>query len=150
LEKINRQIVSQVAELLLFKTGDPRLKSVTVTRADVSADLKKARVFFSVLGSDSDREKAEAALKKAAGFIRSNLAGSLSLKHVPDLTFMFDKNPEYAQRLTRLLAELSPAEAEESRENDELSEVSLAGAPEVSPTALVSFKTSGLNEGNGS
>ncbi|MDR2421989.1 MAG: 30S ribosome-binding factor RbfA [Deltaproteobacteria bacterium] len=106
LEKVNRLLMAQVAELLLFHSDDPRLKPVTVTRAQVSADLGKAVVFFSVLGDENGRLGAERALKKATGFIRSRLAGTLGLRAVPELTFVFDRNPSYAQRIVKVLAEL--------------------------------------------
>jgi ribosome-binding factor A len=111
LEKINSQIVSQVSELLLFKSKDPRLQAVNITRALVSGDLKKCRLFYSVLGESKEREDAETALKKAAGFIRSRLAGQLGLKSVPELAFSFDRNVEYAQHIKELLTDLVPPES---------------------------------------
>jgi ribosome-binding factor A len=108
LEKVNHQILIQVAELLLLRSEDPRLKAVGVTRVETSPDLRKAKVFWSVLGDEAKRTTVDKALTRAAGFIRSNLAGTLGLRTVPELTFVFDKNLEYAQKLNQVLNELKP------------------------------------------
>ncbi|MDR1871763.1 MAG: 30S ribosome-binding factor RbfA [Deltaproteobacteria bacterium] len=109
LEKVNHQILTQVAELLLLRSEDPRLKTVSVTRAEVSPDLRKAKVFWSVLGDEDQKKAATKALTGAAGFIRSSLAGTLGLRAVPELSFIFDKNLEYAQKLNQVFDELQPA-----------------------------------------
>jgi ribosome-binding factor A len=107
LEKISRLIVAKVSELLLFKSNDPRLHKVNITRTIVSGDMKKAKVFYSVLGDQEAKKSAETALKKAAGFIRFHLADHLGLRVVPELAFVFDKNPEYAQHINELLSDLT-------------------------------------------
>ncbi|MDR1395830.1 MAG: 30S ribosome-binding factor RbfA [Deltaproteobacteria bacterium] len=107
LEKINRQLMAQVSELLLFRSSDPRLQTVTVTRALASPDLKKARIFYSVLGGPQVQAEAAEALKKASGYIRSHLAASLDLRAMPALTFTYDPNMEYAQHISDLLLSLA-------------------------------------------
>ncbi|MDR1577610.1 MAG: 30S ribosome-binding factor RbfA [Deltaproteobacteria bacterium] len=110
LDKINRQLLAQVSELLLFRSSDPRLKWVNVTRASVSGDTRRAKIYYSVLGDGAAREAAGLALKKAAGFVRSRLAESLGLRVTPEIDFAFDPNYEYAQRLGHVLADLKPGQ----------------------------------------
>jgi ribosome-binding factor A len=104
-ERVGGLIAGYVATLFVTKVKDPRLNSITVTRAEVSPDLKKAKVFFSVLGGVKERKAAETALKKATGFIRSKVGENLELRTTPEIVFIFDKNPAHAQRIFELLAE---------------------------------------------
>ncbi|MDR1607100.1 MAG: 30S ribosome-binding factor RbfA [Deltaproteobacteria bacterium] len=113
LEKINRQILARVSELLLFESSDPRLKAVNVTRASITGDMRLARIYYSVLGDEEAKRAAGAALVKAAGFARSRLAETLGLRVTPRLEFFYDPNYEYAQRLGRVLADLSPPTSQE-------------------------------------
>jgi ribosome-binding factor A len=121
--------MTQVSELLLLRSSDPRLKLVSVTRAQVSPDLRKARIFYSVLADQAGQSEAAAALRKAAGFIRSNLAATLGLRAVPELLFVYDKNVENAQRVHQVLAELKS----ESPANPSLDLTEASGADEAQP-----------------
>ncbi|MDR2444147.1 MAG: 30S ribosome-binding factor RbfA [Deltaproteobacteria bacterium] len=105
-ERINSLIETTVAELLLKKCKDPRLSLVTITRAKVALDLKKVRVFYSVLGPAEERSKVQKALDGARGFVRRQLFEALAVKHIPEVVFEFDHNPEYASRINGLLADL--------------------------------------------
>jgi ribosome-binding factor A len=110
LDKLNSLISGTVSEILLKKSKDPRLVQVTVTRAVVSPDLKKARIFYSVFGDDEQKKGATLALNKAKSFVRALLGENLSLKHVPEINFEYDKNLEYAQHISEVLATLTPLE----------------------------------------
>ncbi|MDR0354490.1 MAG: 30S ribosome-binding factor RbfA, partial [Deltaproteobacteria bacterium] len=83
LDRMNSLICSAVSELMRTKSKDPRLADMTVTKADISANLRTVKVFFSVLGGEDKRENAVAALGKATGFVRSFLAAELKLKYTP-------------------------------------------------------------------
>jgi ribosome-binding factor A len=111
---MNSLIRAEIAELFLYKSKDPRLRPVTVTRALVSPDLRKARVFWSVLGGQGQVEAAEKALSKAKGFLRASLASRLELRNVPEITFELDRNPEYAQRMAGLFSQLREGSVQEA------------------------------------
>jgi ribosome-binding factor A len=121
MNRINSQILSTINELILTKTKDPRLVGLTVTKAIVSGDLSNVRLFYSLLGGEEQLAQAEKALQKAKGFIRSHLAATLNQKYTPRLIFERDLNPEYAQRVNRLLGGLSPqaSESEDVLESNE-------------------------------
>ncbi|MDR1079753.1 MAG: 30S ribosome-binding factor RbfA [Deltaproteobacteria bacterium] len=93
-----------VSSLFVTRISDPRLRSLTVTRAKVSPDMRRAYIYYSVLGGDGERAEAERALRKARGFVRANLASELSLRFTPEVVFLFDRNPGYAQRVMEILA----------------------------------------------
>jgi ribosome-binding factor A len=85
---------------------DPRVGFVTVTDVKTSADLRHARVYVSVLGSDVEREASLDGLRSAHGFLQRRVAGELRLKHTPQLDFFYDDTAERAQRIERMLGGL--------------------------------------------
>jgi ribosome-binding factor A len=94
-----------VAEAILFDLKDPRVKMVTVTRAEVSADLQHCKVFVSVMGSDKDTKLTLHGLTSAAGFIQSKLAKRLTTRYVPHVSFILDEGIKKAAEVNRLLRE---------------------------------------------
>jgi len=82
---------------------DPRIGFVTVTAVDTSPDLRAARVYVSVLGSEDEREAALSGLRAAHGVLQGVIAREMRIKRTPTLTFHYDDTAERADRLTRLL-----------------------------------------------
>jgi ribosome-binding factor A len=89
---------------------DPRIGFVTVTSVDTSPDLRHARVYVSVLGSEADRENTLAGLRSAHGLLQSLIGDELRLKRTPTLEFIYDETVERADRITRMLDERRPEE----------------------------------------
>lgn len=85
---------------------------VTVTGVALSADLRHARVYFSILGDAEKREATLAGLRSASGFLRKEMAHRLDLRVAPELSFEFDPSFEDADRVLRLLKESLPDENE--------------------------------------
>ena len=85
---------------------DPRLGYLTVTGVDMTKDLKVAKVFISVMGSDTDQANTLEALEGATPFIRRELADRVRLRHTPELTFAYDDSIERGSRINRLLDSL--------------------------------------------
>jgi len=99
-----REVVSQgVGEL-----KDPRIGFVTVTGVETTPDLRHARVFVSVLGSASKRDKTLAGLAAAHGLLQARLARELRMKRTPQLAFEYDPTVERGVRMTQLIDELAP------------------------------------------
>jgi ribosome-binding factor A len=105
--RVAQQIHRELGQLLLREVRDPRLAEVTITEVRVTPDLLLARIYFSVLGEAEAEQEAMAALERANGFMRSQLAERLSLRFVPELTFMLDKSAEYGQRIEDLLEQIA-------------------------------------------
>ena len=99
-----RQVVSEAVGDL----KDPRIGFVTVTAVETSADLRHARVFVSVLGSERKRERTIVGLSAAHGILQARLARELRMKRTPQLAFEYDPSVERAARMTRLIDELAP------------------------------------------
>jgi len=101
--RVAERIREDVSLFLLRDLRDPRLELVTVTRVETTDDLKRATVYFSVLGDDARRRTAERGFASARGLIRAHVAKGLGLREAPDLTFQFDPSIEKAIELSRLL-----------------------------------------------
>jgi ribosome-binding factor A len=112
LARLNEQIRADVAELIARELNDPRLGGlVSVTSAELSPDLRHARVFVSVLGSDEDRTHTLQALRSAAGFLRTQIAARLTTKRAPELHFALDESIERGERIMSLIRVIEHEEA---------------------------------------
>lgn len=91
---------------------DPRLGFVTITEVRVTGDLQHASVFYTVYGTDEERDDSAAALKAATGYLRKEVGQSLGIRLTPTIEFIADELPETAQHLTSLLEEAKRRDAE--------------------------------------
>lgn len=102
-----------IAELIMRKVKDPRVEGVTITGVEVSVDLKLCRVFFCVFDPEK-REQAQQGLDSTAGFIHHELRKELRLKHVPEVSFMYDSSFDYGTKIDELLEKLDKDENPDS------------------------------------
>ena len=107
-ERVNHLLRQEISKLLAREVNDPRLPAViSVTRVEVSADLRHAKVLISVLGDAKEKGNALAGLNSAAGFLHRILRQRLSLRHIPNLFFSLDESIEHGQELLDILDSLS-------------------------------------------
>jgi ribosome-binding factor A len=111
LERVNQLVREEISHLLQRELKDPRLGFVTVTEVDVAPDLRSARVYVSVLGSEADWRTSLAALESAKGYIHNWLVPRLRTRSVPHLTFHQDRSMAHAAHIQTLLEELRPPES---------------------------------------
>jgi ribosome-binding factor A len=129
LARVAEAIRETAAETILFEMHDPRVKMVTVTRAEVSADLQHAKVFVSVMGTEKEQTLTLRGLQHAAGFIQSRLAKRLQTRFTPTLRFVLDRGVKNSIEMTRLINEaLGPRPGAGEPSADEADEPS-AGEP---------------------
>ncbi len=108
LDRVNHLLQQEIAELLTRELKDPRLGvMVSITGVETSPDLRTAKVFVSVYGSEAESEKALEALRGAAGFLRRELSARLRMKQVPALIFERDRSIERGARIAQLLREVA-------------------------------------------
>jgi ribosome-binding factor A len=105
MRRVDGLIQEVLSEAISSELEDPRIGFVTVTAVETSPDLRSARVFVSVLGSDEEKEGTLAALRSAHGVLQSAIATQTHMKRTPTLTFHYDDAPERGHRLTKLLEE---------------------------------------------
>jgi len=103
-ERVGDQIRMEIADILMTKVKDPRIGFVTVTTVKVSDDLRNAKVFISVLGTDAARSFE--GLDKARSFIRSELGRRMKLRFVPELSFHEDHTTEEAAKVYKLMEKM--------------------------------------------
>ena len=116
-ERLAEQVKEELSLIIGGEVDDPRVESVTVTAAKLSADLRTAKIYVSVLGSENEIKGAIEALKHARGFIRYQLGIVLRMKHTPELFFVYDDADVRAARIEELLSkELAEAKERESEE----------------------------------
>ena len=111
-----RRVNAAVREVLAEAVGelrDPRIGFVTVTEVATSPDLRTARVFVSVLGSERKREKTLAGLEAAHGVLQARIASELRMKRTPQLTFEYDDSVERGVRMSQLIDELAPGDPDD-------------------------------------
>jgi ribosome-binding factor A len=116
-----RRVNEAVREVLSEAVGglqDPRIGFVTVTRVETSTDLRQARVFVSVLGSERKRERTLEGLASAHGVLQSRIADELRMKRTPQLTFEYDPSVEYGVKMSKLIDQLAPHDEKDNGGGD--------------------------------
>ncbi|AAO90928.1 ribosome-binding factor A [Coxiella burnetii] len=101
-QRVADLIHQQLAELLKKEVRDSRLSKISLTAVSISPDLKQAKVFYSLLENQNEKE-VQKALNKATGYLRHLLAQATVLRYVPKLEFVYDESIERAHRISLLI-----------------------------------------------
>ena len=104
-----------VASVVRTQIKDPRLGMITITDARITADLREATVFYTVLGDAAAQAGTAAALESAKGLLRSTVGKAMGLRHSPSLAFVHDDVQDHAKQIDELLAAARTADAEVQR-----------------------------------
>jgi len=115
-QRVAEAVREEISDILHNEIKDPRVGFISVTRVEMSGDLRVAKVHFSVLGNESEQAQAYKALKNAAGFIRSELAQRIRLRHAPELLFRLDTSIQQGLKIAKLLNEIQDS-ADRSKED---------------------------------
>lgn len=108
LGRIEEEYRKELSQIISYELKNPNATGlISVTKVKVTNDLKYARVYVSVLNSKNVKETL-AALKKSAGFIRSELAKRVNLRNTPEIIFEFDDSIEYGTKIDSILKEIMP------------------------------------------
>ena len=106
-ERVGEEIAHEINAMLAGELKDPRLEvSVVASEVRVQPDMKHARVFINVQGTNKEQSDAIKALEHASGYIRRELVERLQLRRVPELHFTLDLSQEHVERIERLLKEM--------------------------------------------
>ncbi|MEN6348039.1 MAG: 30S ribosome-binding factor RbfA [Syntrophomonas sp.] len=117
-ERMSVEVKRVLSRIIQEDIKDPRIdfSSVSITRVDVSNDYSHARVNISILGDEAKQEETMKALQKARGYIRTELAKEIQVRHAPELEFRLDRSIEHGIRISSLLEELKEEEKKSSDE----------------------------------
>lgn len=118
IQKIEERIFEELSTILLMEVSDPRLASVSITKVKVDRELAFANIYVSSLEGSQAADEIIAGLKHANGYLRSELAHRIEIRHTPRLRFYWDPSPEHADRIDQLIASLH--QDEEQSETDQI------------------------------
>jgi ribosome-binding factor A len=110
-DRVSDQIRLEIADIVTRRMKDPRVGFVTITSVDVTADLRQAWIYVTVLQEGEQGNEAMATLARATGFIRGELGRRLKLRYVPELTFARDTSIDEVRRVMSLLDEVTGQKA---------------------------------------
>ncbi|MDR5899350.1 30S ribosome-binding factor RbfA [Halomonas vilamensis] len=121
-DRVADQLQKELAVLIQREVKDPRLGMVTVSGVEVSRDLGYADVYITLLGEQTPERIKEnlQVLKRAAGFLRSQIAKRVKLRHVPELRFHYDESVVRGQQLSSLIEEAVASDRDRQGDDDEV------------------------------
>jgi ribosome-binding factor A len=114
--RLGELLKKEISEIVMRGIKDPRIAFVSITSVTCTHDLRHARVFISVLGTEKERKSTIAGLRSATGYIRREIAHRLSLKYTPELKFEYDDSIEEG---SRILALIDSVIKEDGRDSDD-------------------------------
>ncbi len=106
-DQLGRLIAQELSELMRMRVKDPRIGFASITGVNLSRDLSVAKVYVSVMGTPEEQRDTMRGLRHAAGFLRHELAQRLSVRHVPEITFVLDESIARGAHMLDLLNQLS-------------------------------------------
>src|ERR1043166_8040553 len=120
--KAAEAIRAVVSMAILTELRDPRVKNVTVVGVEVLPDMKSAKVFVSIMGSEKEQTLGLSGLQNAAGFLQKKIAERIETRYTPRLTFVLDKGVKNSLEVNRILREVLPPPAHEQSNDEESKE----------------------------
>jgi len=105
-ERVAAAIKKEASLIIHDELKDPRVGFVTITRVELTPDLRYAKIFFSVLGKEDEYRKTKEALDSALGFIRRLIAQRIKLRFAPEISFREDRSGEYNIKIQSILEEI--------------------------------------------
>jgi ribosome-binding factor A len=114
-EKAAEAIRGVVSMAILAELKDPRVRDVTVTYVEVSADLRHAKVHVSVMGDETHQKLTLRGLQSAAGFLQAKIAERIDIRYTPKLSFLLDQGVKRSIEVAKILREVLPPEKPEDK-----------------------------------
>ena len=100
IQRLNHTFMEEISNILMTEIKDEDIKFVTITGANTTNDLSFAKIYFTTL---KEKEKTLEALNNASGFIRKMLADRIEIRHIPELTFVFDESISYGKKIEDII-----------------------------------------------
>ena len=114
-ERVANAIRKEMSNIIQEDLKDPRIGFTTVTKVEITPDLRNVRIYYSVLGSDKEIKSTGIALESAKGYIRGLIGDRIKLRFTPEITFMMDKSLEYQDRIDKLLHKINKEKKEKDK-----------------------------------
>lgn len=110
-DRLGEEIREEVAKIIGRDLKDPRIGFVTVTRVELTHDLRNAKIFVGVLGDPAERQKTLSGLRKASGFVRREIGRRIRMRITPEIAFQLDTGLDATDRVAQILQEVHAADA---------------------------------------
>lgn len=101
-ERVAEAIRKEISTMIQEELKDPRIGFTTITKVEITPDLRYAKIYYTVLGNEKAKKSTEIALKNAKGFIKGHIGDRLKLRYTPEIIFKVDESIEYADKIERL------------------------------------------------
>ncbi|MFH2138576.1 MAG: 30S ribosome-binding factor RbfA [Candidatus Omnitrophota bacterium] len=118
-EKVSQAIKEEISRIIHDQIRDPRVGFLTITRVKLTADLRFARVFYSILGNELQKKDAQEGLDSALKYIRRLLGERVKLRYTPEVCFTLDESGEYSIRMQEIFDKLDKEKEEGARHGEE-------------------------------
>ncbi len=105
-QRVAETIHKEISNLLIKGLKDPRIGFVTITSVDVTSDLRQAKIYYTLMGGQGDRDQTKSGLDSSTSYVRQQLGKVLRLRHIPEIQFIYDASFEYGQHIEKLLNEV--------------------------------------------
>jgi ribosome-binding factor A len=116
IERVNMLVRQEISQIMAVEMNDPRLSTlISITEVRTSSDLRRAKVYFSVLGDENTKQNVLAAMESAGGFIHRTMKRNLKLKFAPVLSFELDESIEQGTELLDLISRNAPRDISEEK-----------------------------------
>ena len=112
-QRVAETIHKEISGLLIKGLKDPRIGFVTITAVDVTPDLRQARVYYTLMGSQEERVQTQAGLTSCASYIRQHLGRQLRLRFIPEVRVEYDASFDYGQHIEKLLSDVKTDEQQD-------------------------------------
>ena len=119
IRRFSQLLKQEISQIIREEVKDPRVGFVSITDVDVSADFKYAKVFVSVYGTEKEKAKTMAGLKKAQGYIRGILGQRITTYHTPEISFNYDDSIEHGVYISNLINEVRQEDKNKQQSNDD-------------------------------
>ena len=114
IERVNMLVRQEISQIMAVEMNDPRLSTlISITEVRTSSDLRRAKVYFSVLGDENTKQNVLAAMESAGGFIHRTMKRNLKLKFAPVLSFELDESIEQGTEMLDLISRNAPRDVSE-------------------------------------
>ncbi len=117
-QRVAEEIKRDVGRIVHGELNDPRIGFVTITKVDLSRDLRFAKIYFSLLGTEKQLRDTRIGLSKATGFIRKLLGQRIKLRYLPEIIFKLDEGVEYSIHISEVLEKIKDKNNSNERNSD--------------------------------
>ncbi len=106
-ERVAEYLKEEVSRIVCEELRDPRIGFVTILRVDITKDLRFAKIYYSILGSDKEKKETAEALRSGLGFIRRLISQSIKLRYLPEIRFVLDESAQYGIEIQKILDKIN-------------------------------------------